>query len=86
LQSGVDIGASTKHTLATGVHFPISDDARKSLEKLRAGAVTYVQLVRVCVSCVCVSVCVSLSLCVSASLSLSASLPLCLSASLCGDH
>lgn len=43
-ETGVDIGASTKHTLATGVHFPIMDDAKKALEKLKSGSSTYVQL------------------------------------------
>lgn len=43
---GVNIGASTKKALvATGVSFPVSDDAMAALEKFKSGTVNYVQMV-----------------------------------------
>ena len=45
-QTGVHIGASTKKAIATGVQFPLSDDALSGLQQLQRGSVTYVQLVR----------------------------------------
>ena len=43
-ETGVEIGASTKHTLSTGVAFPLTDAAMDALTKLKAGGATYVQL------------------------------------------
>ena len=39
------IGASTKKAIATGVQFPISDEAMAQLSNFKDGAVNYVQLV-----------------------------------------
>ncbi len=47
-QTGVDIGASTKRQLVAGVAFPLVDEARAQLGQLLAGAINYVQLVRMC--------------------------------------
>lgn len=41
---GVHIGASTKKAIATGVQFPLSDEAQGGLQRLQSGAITYVQL------------------------------------------
>lgn len=45
-ETGVEVGASTKHTIATGVNFPVAEDALAALKSLKDGGVTYVQLVR----------------------------------------
>eukprot|EP00041_Stephanoeca_diplocostata_P006349 m.80815 g.80815 ORF g.80815 m.80815 type:complete len:355 (+) comp16317_c0_seq1:83-1147(+) len=45
LEVGVNIGASTKKALvATGVSFPVSEDAMAALEKFKSGSITYVQM------------------------------------------
>eukprot|EP01137_Pigoraptor_chileana_P020677 Opistho-2@83353 len=43
-ECGVDIGASTKKSFATGVFFPLSAEAREKLEKFRDRFISYVQL------------------------------------------
>eukprot|EP00047_Mylnosiga_fluctuans_P018983 m.77171 g.77171 ORF g.77171 m.77171 type:complete len:351 (+) comp7907_c0_seq5:764-1816(+) len=43
-ETGVHIGASTKKAIATGVSFPLTDDAVDAVGKLQKGAITYVQL------------------------------------------
>jgi hypothetical protein len=42
----VHIGASTKKAIATGVSFPLSDEATEHLARLQRGSITYIQLVR----------------------------------------
>ena len=45
LETGVEIGASTKRAMtATGVMFPLTDDGWDALQALKAGKVNYVQL------------------------------------------
>lgn len=45
LESGADIGASTKKALvATGVSFPISEEGIAAIKQLMEGAISYVQL------------------------------------------
>ena len=39
------ISASTKHTIATGVAFPVAEDAMEQLQAIKEGTITYVQLV-----------------------------------------
>eukprot|EP00048_Salpingoeca_helianthica_P022123 m.16491 g.16491 ORF g.16491 m.16491 type:complete len:355 (+) comp6909_c0_seq1:17-1081(+) len=43
-ETGVHIGASTKKAIATGVQFPLTDDAVAGIERLRKGGCNYVQL------------------------------------------
>jgi len=43
-ETGVDIGASTRRQVATGVSFPIDDSAVNELNALKKGKHTYVQL------------------------------------------
>jgi twinfilin-like protein len=43
-ETGVEIGASTKRQIATGVSFPIVQEAQDELLALKAGKRTYVQL------------------------------------------
>ena len=45
LQTTVHIGTSTKKSLATGVEFPLNDEARVQLERLKDNQINYVQLV-----------------------------------------
>lgn len=44
VETGVDIGASSRRSCATGIQFPVNADATAQLEALKAGSVTYVQL------------------------------------------
>ena len=39
------IGTSTKKSMATGVQFPLEDEARAQLQRITDGAINYVQLV-----------------------------------------
>jgi len=43
-ETGVHIGASTKKTIATGVEFPMVEEALAQIERLKAGEINYVQL------------------------------------------
>ncbi|EDQ91064.1 uncharacterized protein MONBRDRAFT_31730 [Monosiga brevicollis MX1] len=43
-ETGVEIGASTKHQIATGVAFPVESKAMSALKDLKAGKITYVQM------------------------------------------
>lgn len=44
-ETGVEIGASTKRSVATGVEFPFNDDVITKIDQLKAGEIDYVQMV-----------------------------------------
>jgi len=48
VQVNCDVGVDTKHQTVQGVAFPLSRAAINELRRLKAGSVTYVQLVRAC--------------------------------------